>query len=669
MRRTDMRSTGGMKTAAAVTAFLILIITIFTSTVEGQETERESVLSADSSAEPLPYIVNRGVTKSAFGGGSYLIVKFNRTLTFGVVYGNTRMKGPISIFTISSNVDVKLTDGKDEFTIDTYTITASRLEAIYEYEDSNGNSVYDLFEEQIPKEEPAATRGGEIPETTSESATLSSTEDEETDPDMTRDSALSADSGNSSVTVDSGTDNDDNSTDGPELSADTGTGDFSVNNGTTTAGNDTADPSLSVDSNDTVSQEKEEEPTLSADNSTDPVTDEKEDPILSVDDNTDPTTSVNGTDAEAKKERIVKKVSLYRAWAQTSFRSERTREGKFIWTFSLYAKDLKYEYPYSDGGRPLPASDTGGSMLDEVRINFRFTVSPHSGPGIAAEYSTTSSSEPDTQSVNEEEKERRLSGRELSMKIDHVINGWDPAEDNDAPMLFLGSTMIFGLSVPNEIMKIVKQRGLDDVLPITSLKTRIIRGTGGLALDDISAEKWTMEDTRIVQGDLISHTSSAFSSSISIDPYIVPTTVSPGGFNYQFLGGRFLGPFSELWKADILQGLTTVGLAIRGGYNYPISGRIHHDPTIRAVGYEFPPKPTHPAQGNSTIIDFLPEAEVSIPVIVIAFIIMIAAGTALLIGSGQKRSFVIYDDLLDEEEEEIFQVKRKKKDWDRLKIK
>ena len=97
-----MRSTGGMKTAAAVTAFLILIITIYTSTVEGQETERESVLSADSSAELLAYIVNRGVTKSAFGGGSYLIVKFNRTLTFGVVYGNTRMKGPISIFTISS---------------------------------------------------------------------------------------------------------------------------------------------------------------------------------------------------------------------------------------------------------------------------------------------------------------------------------------------------------------------------------------------------------------------------------------------------------------------------------------------------------------------------------------------------------------------------------------
>ena len=140
--------------------------------------------------------------------------------------------------------------------------------------------------------------------------------------------------------------------------------------------------------------------------------------------------------------------------------------------------------------------------------------------------------------------------------------------------------------------------------------------------------------------------------------------------NLQIHGFTGIGPNDPLWRNSLTRKGDTYGVRISAGFNYPASSEIVHDPKITTYGWipEGYPQTEEPTQTNQTgPLGYL-DPSVSLPIVIGALLILIIGVVAIALSFRRREVWVINDDLMEEEEEEVFNVKTRKRDWEELKI-
>jgi len=130
-----------------------------------------------------------------------------------------------------------------------------------------------------------------------------------------------------------------------------------------------------------------------------------------------------------------------------------------------------------------------------------------------------------------------------------------------------------------------------------------------------------------------------------------------------------VGPDSEIWNNPLLNGRRGAGISITGGYTYPPSGSIYHDPGIGAVGFLTLPDRRTDDGGSENVIVNLIQEHTTATILITAGVIALAVGAAAILTYTRRGGLVRDEELRWEQEEELFLVDRRKKDWEALKIK
>lgn len=98
--------------------------------------------AAPDRPDVLEHRVISGETEQ-LGGGSYLLVRLNDTMRFGIVHGNERTKAPITIFTSGMDTIAYVKQKNGTIPVRTTTFSIYRLNSLVEFNDTNRNGRMD----------------------------------------------------------------------------------------------------------------------------------------------------------------------------------------------------------------------------------------------------------------------------------------------------------------------------------------------------------------------------------------------------------------------------------------------------------------------------------------------------------------------------------------------
>jgi hypothetical protein len=377
-----------------------------------------------------------------------------------------------------------------------------------------------------------------------------------------------------------------------------------------------------------------------------------------------PRSSLN---ADAAGDRIVKSTSLSLAWTFLQRPPVKNREG-FEWTFSLEARNITYSRIASTTGSLTASSVEARIFLELVRFVFHVRVTPTGEVRLLTDYRTDPLSTSDTVTDNVERR-YTMEGLASSVKMDHLVRGWDYARDNKNPMLMLKFNLGMGRTFDALLVKDLYDR----------IKTRYY-GTSSLfySVADRESQLWT-EDSRVVKGTPSNGTDegalSLFLGERALADFLwIGRTISTsddrndnGVPRVVLANPQLIGPVNGFWSNRLIASKLGLVVSFSGVFYYRGVADIYHDPEVRTVGWKVKPKEDE-SGGDSILPGWFKERPGVSAVLVISVVVVLVAVS--IIAALTRRRFDMEDEeLRREEEEEIFEVRTRKRDWDKLKPK
>ena len=360
------------------------------------------------------------------------------------------------------------------------------------------------------------------------------------------------------------------------------------------------------------------------------------------------------------QEGISKSISLKRDWTLSPIRSmdDRSRNS---WSFRLIAKDI----PYDQRG---PEMEKKG-LVEEVMFTFHITVKPVEARARIVEIDSRGSKDDVSSTTSETEKE--LHGHLLDLEVDHSIRGWDPDTDSRRASLHLRTNMVMGRTFGPDDLSL--EDATSKVLRRTGIKGTTSRNEDFLRIPDIVDYRTDEVSTSAGDGRIMMDTGGPGSTSIGFVSGIDTGNgkeLARDFANLQIHSVDWKGPRDKFWDNSLTSNGNTYGVMISGGFNYPASEMIIHDPNIRTYGWTLEDKSSsfEVPQTNQTGPLQVLGSPITLPIIIGSVIILVVGLIALSLSFKRREVWVINDELMDEEEEEVFTVRSRKRDWDELKI-
>ncbi len=309
-------------------------------------------------------------------------------------------------------------------------------------------------------------------------------------------------------------------------------------------------------------------------------------------------------------EPVYKYVSLERAWNLSTIVTtiDYVNQSKH-YDFSVYAEDVLYTkvldpelVEYRNGTVDDGIVDriefafhmTATASRSEVQIPFyKVTVGKNDGDGIIRD--------------SEQIAPRNFTGVTTSteFKYDHIIEGWDPAEEASDPRLMLENGVIHAVFIPN----VVK-----DWYSAQFVKNEVQDGSGVAEFETEDGEA-EVRDTSELPGHatLLTRDRIAFRDNWQRTGALTwVSNVTVDGSDELVVYQVHAGSRNMLPKG-VPDGQVR-SIVILGGYIYPVGESIMHDPTLDIAGLD---------------IDMVPSAPIIVTVI-IAIAVAICVGLALL---------------------------------------
>ncbi len=365
-------------------------------------------------------------------------------------------------------------------------------------------------------------------------------------------------------------------------------------------------------------------------------------------------------------DRIVKAASLSLAWTFHQRPPVNTREG-LEWTFSLEARNITYTRTTSDAGSLTASSVDARIFLELVRFVFHIRVTPTGEVRLLTDYRTDTITTSST-ALESAEARYTMEGLASSVKIDHLIKGWDYARDNKRPMLMmkfkLGLGRTFDASLVKDLYDRVKARyyGSSSLAFSTGSRevqfwaeeSKEVKMVPPNATDEGAIS--LLNSGRVLAGFLWKGPS--ISTSVDRRETAVPTVAIDDP--------QLIGPYNGLWSHRLIASRLGLGVSLSGAFYYSGAADIYHDPEVRTVGWKVKPKGDD-SGGTSILPGWFKERPGVSAVLVISVVVVLVAVS--IIAALTRRRYDMEDEELRREEEEIFEVRTRKRDWDRLKPK
>ena len=375
----------------------------------------------------------------------------------------------------------------------------------------------------------------------------------------------------------------------------------------------------------------------------------------------------SGISRDTGGEKIMKSASLSLAWTFHQKPPVNTGEG-LEWTFSLEARNITYTRIASDSGSLTASSVDARIFLELVKFVFHIRVTPAGEVRLLTDYRTDTVS---TSSAAGESVKTRypMEGLTSSVKMDHLIRGWDFAGDNRRPMIMLKFRLGMGRTFDASLVRELYDR----------VKT-IYYGSSSLAYSAEGRESrfWT-EDNREVKGIFSNATDRGalslllgdralagflWSGSNFSDPVGSRNTMAPMAL---LEDPQLMGPVHGLWSTRLIAAKLGLGVSFSGVFHYRGGADIYHDPEIRTVGWKVKPKDDD--TGRDSILPGWFRERPGVSAVLVILVISILVAVSIIASLTRRRFDQGDEELLREEEEEIFEVRTRKRDWDRLKPK
>ena len=365
-------------------------------------------------------------------------------------------------------------------------------------------------------------------------------------------------------------------------------------------------------------------------------------------------------------DRPIKRLNLSLDWQRSELRKKNTSSG-FEWGLSLYANNVSYTKDIQKTADRITAVSRE-EVLEMIKFDIRISVTRGRSSITFHTYELNSVRDNYDLVIRERKIEDLMSAR-VNWKIDHRILGWDFSPANDNPKLMLGFDLTFARSY-NSIAAL--RADLISRIGIDSSRVSIpIKGTeSSIWIEDVNSPTM-VEESGLDAGD-ISMVSSTVKSRFfwkrELDRLPLSATSKPVDTKLFLYEYEQLGPASEIWGNAILNGIGGLGIRISGGYTYPALRMIVHDPGIEAFGFRPPVFREGSDSGWGEMVITAIRENTTITMVLTFGVILIAIATAAIITVSRKGDMYHDQELKFEQEEVLFAVSRRKKDWDSLRI-
>ncbi|RLF67541.1 MAG: hypothetical protein DRN57_05575 [Thermoplasmata archaeon] len=386
----------------------------------------------------------------------------------------------------------------------------------------------------------------------------------------------------------------------------------------------------------------------------------------------------------------VKKVDLSLEWEASPMLEERTPRG-YRFTMTLRARNVPYTVLGGSSPDTTSAARSEGSgnremektenaemegntspervaVLDEVRFDITIELTREGRMVMIPTYSLRESTDDSTYLSVKRDKTYNLSGARAVWKMDHRISGWDFDPGNVNPELLLSFSLYFGKAYRSQA-----SLGADRVAELVGKPSTVTANISGRSRTIWEEKRGQIIKSlsRIDEGEMDygeRMTTAWFHWKAGLGDGASPADSAERARLFLY-GISIVGPDSEIWNNPLLNGRRGAGISITGGYTYPPSGSIYHDPGIGAVGFLTLPDRRTDDGGSENVIVNLIQEHTTATILITAGVIALAVGAAAILTYTRRGGLVRDEELRWEQEEELFLVDRRKKDWEALKIK
>ncbi|MGA1873444.1 MAG: hypothetical protein ACMUHY_07200 [Thermoplasmatota archaeon] len=384
----------------------------------------------------------------------------------------------------------------------------------------------------------------------------------------------------------------------------------------------------------------------------------------------DPSPTTSTVDA-ASSDRIIKASTFDLAWTFQQRAPVVTRDG-IEWSFSLEARNVSYSRIVSDTTALTAAAVRPATFVESIKFVFHLKASVSSEKRTLIDLrSDTVSTSLSAETGSKDHETERLN---LTTKMDHVINGWDFAGDNQRPALMLRFGLHMGrtydLPTAREVFSLIRDHFYGDSSVMVD------------QTEDGSSTIWDEARNRVIVKKLDTIGSGGISlirkgselSGIFWDDRLLEFNDEGGRTlkaRVQVTNVSLIGPEGSVWKSSFLKTRSGIGITVKGVFTYPRSVNIHHDPGIQTFAWSLKKEPRRD-DGHwydhwwEDAGDLIKGRQVSVSLVLVIVCLLVAVA---IVSSLSRRRMDRGDEELRREEEEIFVVRTRKRDWDKLRPK
>ncbi|MFW3145543.1 MAG: hypothetical protein ACMUIE_01880 [Thermoplasmatota archaeon] len=374
-------------------------------------------------------------------------------------------------------------------------------------------------------------------------------------------------------------------------------------------------------------------------------------------------------DSKQEGERIVKSCSLVAAWSIRHARPVQTPEG-MEWTFTLSARNLTYKTFQNTSDVAVSTANTRKPFLEGIEFIFHLKVGKGEKMVLLQEHKLIEEGTEDRDLDKDvKQVERKLVNLNLSLKMDHHISGWDIDPRNRAPALMLKFSLHIGRTLDRDLVQDLwgnKKKALFG-------DPEIILSTEG----DRDKKVWSEDVKEPVQvaGSVPGKGALDLRSRLGrlaglkwTNDLISPSDAEKKTSGFQFLGISLIGPRDPLWSIPLIGSRTGIGLTVHGAYTYPGLSSLFHDPVIETSSWKVEERRVENGGSDDPLKDAILE-EGGVPILIVIGIVAVLIVIAVVSSLTRRRYDLGDEELMREEEEEVFEVKARKRDWDKLRPK
>jgi hypothetical protein len=371
------------------------------------------------------------------------------------------------------------------------------------------------------------------------------------------------------------------------------------------------------------------------------------------------------TDAGAP-DSAVKGIELSLDWNLSRIETRRDPfSGRVHWSFSLSKQDILYRKQDGEPER-ISLSASKEDVLDMVRFDFTITLDREDRTLIFKTYKVRND---DGENIlGMERRQMDLQGARLKWKMDHRLLGWDFSPVNRNPSLMLGFNLTFARSYGSRVAM-----GADLLSGIGGLETEVT-----IPFSGTRTSIWNMDSNslRPLKKEVLDEGNISIGDSDWLsrmfwrkDLQRLPSTDIRVPYARLFLYNYdLIGPSSEIWNSALLRSENGLGVMISAGYSYPALRMVVHDPGIETVGFRQPDVRGTSSGGNDPVILEFVKENTTISVVLFIMIVIAAVGIASILTLSRRINMYHDQELKNQQEEELFSVGRRKKDWESLKF-